>query len=247
MLTQVKKIFVITPYYIESDGKMSPVVPAECPCHSKDKRPCKMVKNHDRDRKTGPMFPIRVMHCSTHGINFTLYPPGFVPYGRTKLGPVELDGMPSSQSFCVESYAGTYFDAAIDAADGKPWPRESFDGSLKPRFTTQCRHIERIMQLLAINQNPDMDLVEIIAQILWIPGQLLLDNIKLTNTPSFQIKGLAVCNVLNEIPSTQSIFTNLIEAGSVVGLWSEPYVWNPSIGIYQIPPLRNIRNRASPG
>lgn len=51
-----------------------------------------MRVHHRRERKTGPAHPVVVAECLTHGVAFTLYPPGFVPYGRAAIVPVDDEG-----------------------------------------------------------------------------------------------------------------------------------------------------------
>jgi len=31
-------------------------IPSQCPCHVLDKAPCKIYKDHERERKTGPFM-----------------------------------------------------------------------------------------------------------------------------------------------------------------------------------------------
>ena len=76
-----------------------PRFPCRGPCSSWDERPCRLASDHDRERKTGPCFPIRVMRCRVHGHGFTLYPPGHVPYGRKRLAAAAvLQVLPSDLS-----------------------------------------------------------------------------------------------------------------------------------------------------
>ena len=51
---QDERIFVISPYFPDSDGNLIPEIPDKCPHHFHDDRKCKVHKDHDRERKTGP-------------------------------------------------------------------------------------------------------------------------------------------------------------------------------------------------
>jgi hypothetical protein len=53
---------------------------------------CVVRVHHRRERKTGPEHALVVAECLTHGAAFTLYPPGFVPYGRAAIVPVDGEG-----------------------------------------------------------------------------------------------------------------------------------------------------------
>ncbi len=131
-------------------GHLSPEVPTVGPCGQYDAHPCRLYAHHDRPRKTGPCFPIRVMCCRTHGRCFTLYPPGHVPYGRQRLAPVAPDGNPLVSAKGAERFRGTLFEAALDAAEGQVWPHRYCDGSPLPRFPTQLVHLVRGAGLVGV-------------------------------------------------------------------------------------------------
>lgn len=51
------------------------------------------IRQHDwRKRKTGPSVALRVLKCKSHRRAFTVYPPGYVPYGRQAWIPVDPRG-----------------------------------------------------------------------------------------------------------------------------------------------------------
>lgn len=67
---------------------------------------CDLAKHHLRDRKTGPGFALRVLYCATHGRHFTVYPPGYVPYGRQAMAPVDERGLvaaPTQEAACWQA------------------------------------------------------------------------------------------------------------------------------------------------
>ena len=55
------RLYVISPYYPDYTGKLLPDLPTIGPCQEWDDRACRICIDHDRDRKTGPGFPIRVV------------------------------------------------------------------------------------------------------------------------------------------------------------------------------------------
>ncbi len=114
-----KRLFVVSNYLQDETGKMVPEHPDLCPLKQDDDLPCKISINHDRKRKTGPEHPIRVLICTTHNKAFTVYPPGFVPYGRQLLAPIARDGDLISGASESPFFSGTFFDAALDAADNQ--------------------------------------------------------------------------------------------------------------------------------
>lgn len=62
-------------------------LPQDCPHRSHD-YPCDVVLHSHRRRGTGPDHPLAVCRCRAHGVSFTVYPPGFAPYGREHLETV---------------------------------------------------------------------------------------------------------------------------------------------------------------
>ena len=73
-----------------------------------------------RFRKTGPCHPLRKVRCCVHGVAFTLYPVGHVPYGRE---PV-LCQSESGGGDVRRSLVG----AAVAACRGEWWPEELIEG-----------------------------------------------------------------------------------------------------------------------
>jgi len=55
------RLYVISPYYPDDTGRLLPELPTTGPCHEWDGRACRICVDHERDRKTGPGFPIRVV------------------------------------------------------------------------------------------------------------------------------------------------------------------------------------------
>lgn len=87
-----RRPFVCTPYAADDSGCLRPVGRVEqCPLATADEE-CAAILNGFRERKTGPHFPIQVMLCQVHGRSFTVYPMGFVPYGRVREAPVDVAG-----------------------------------------------------------------------------------------------------------------------------------------------------------
>jgi hypothetical protein len=88
-----RRSFIITPYRAGQDGRLEAVMPDQCIEGGAGQGvQCVVRVHHRRERKTGPEHALVVAECLTHGVAFTLYPPGFVPYGRAAIVPVDGEG-----------------------------------------------------------------------------------------------------------------------------------------------------------
>jgi hypothetical protein len=103
--------FICAPYIADEGGAMCPVgaIP-QCPWAEAEDG-CRIDKHGFRERKTGPEFPIQVLHCAAHKRYFTVYPVGHVPYGRVRMAPVEPGGYASEvvEGEPAASWRGTLF------------------------------------------------------------------------------------------------------------------------------------------
>jgi hypothetical protein len=181
------------------------------------------------------------MRCGTHEIGFTLYPPGYTPWGRRPwVGEGIVAKVENDVKDNAEWFRSTYFEAALDAAQRVFWPREKTSDSdfATPSDLTQECHLSRSIRLLGINQEPSMR--EVFAQLLRLPGQTLNDAARIIGqAPNRANPGRAVCTVLEAIPLTLTrIFEHLAICGAAVGLWPPPHVWRPA--------LRRLLRRAFP-
>jgi hypothetical protein len=91
-----RRSFINTPYRVCGEGRLEPELPTQCIAGATGtgEPGCVVVVDHRRGRKTGPKHPLVVAKCRKHGGAFTLYPPGFVPYGRSAIVAVDAQGEP---------------------------------------------------------------------------------------------------------------------------------------------------------
>lgn len=90
-----RRAFLSEPYVATPpDGSFRPVQGLRQCAQAQGAEPCALRQHGWRSRKTGPCFDLLVMACGTHPHFFTVYPSGFVPYGRQLVGPVEVSGDP---------------------------------------------------------------------------------------------------------------------------------------------------------
>lgn len=223
-------------------------MPTVGPCGKDDLCPCRLYAHHDRARKTGPCFPIRIMCCRTHERCFTLYPPGHVPYGRQALAPVAPDGSLRVGAQGAYRFRGTLFEAALDAAEGRAWPHRYCDASPLPRLPTQAAHLRQAAGLVGVAPGLDARQREATAELLGIPGQLLhACSVHLETHPTYARCGEAIRAVLEVLPETRMVFERLAESGHRRGLWPVLYRWHVPSSALHTAPFCLPRTRAPPG
>ena len=130
---------------------MAATVPEWCLGGSRGE--CRLRVDHYRERKTGPCFALAVAACRKHPGRFTLYPPGHVPYGRVAIAPVSASGevivASGDEGGVATVWQGTVMGAALDAASGRAWQRNSSWEEPK-RWRTQLRRLKLGARLVGI-------------------------------------------------------------------------------------------------
>ncbi len=228
---------------------MVPALPAVAPCHDWDDKACRLFCDHERPRKTGPCFPLQVMRCRAHGIAFTLYPEGHVPYGRERIAPVAPDGSPCYGPEGTHPFAGTLFDAALDAAAGTAWLADFDDEhpSCKPRFGTQLTRLARACLLTGVAPHLPAEHRQTCAQVLGVPGQLPHDAVQtIAAEGDYSSRGRAVCAVLEELTLGPTLFERLAACGTAGGLWLPLHQWQPQLRRLQSNRFQQPGTRAPP-
>ncbi len=165
------------------------------------------------------------MRCLAHQKYFTIYPPGYNPYGRKPLVHLATDGgRLLDLENGVERFQGTLFDAALDASKNKPCGDGQGLSSFLPFLPTQVRHIQRAAAILGLEPALNDDQRHAIAQTLTLPSLLLHTAAAcFVTNPGYQDAGKAICSVLKELPDTTSLFERLAETGYQTGLWPAPF------------------------
>jgi hypothetical protein len=194
---------------------------------------CKVVANGWRYRDTGPCYPLRRVKCH-HGPGYTLYPPGYAPYQRESVAPVDSAG----EMVCVGegeatgnrgmlAWCRTVFAAALDAAEGKGWSRESpVDDPRRRR--TQRRYLELCATLLGLSHEMEDEVCQRIAACLGIAWLLLSDRRAVYQSAvTYMERGPVIKSVLEMIPLDRSLSHRLLTAGFIAGLWGRPKLWDP--------------------
>ena len=226
---RARTCFIITPYQADDSGVFRPLVPALCRRAVNDAKPCELHVHHWRERKTGPEVPLLVMRCRTHGVAFTLYPPGHVPYGRCAVAPVNLQGEPlhvagEQGREATLSWEQTIFGAAMDAASRQPWPRSNGGSQQQGCWRTQGRRIALLGLVVGLDGADDSPMV----------GPLGVSALgqrearaAYARAKGYAARGRAVSTIAMELQSASCDVLDLIlAAGFACGQWGCPLRWD---------------------
>ena len=233
--------FIVTAYTVVGD-RLLPEMPSCCLAGEASKR-CWLRIDRKRVRKTGPKFALCVVECKTHGHCFTLYPPGYVPYGRILIAPVASD----QQLLRVERPASsgtelawnrTIFRAAIDAAHGIAWPRQLGPGDAErgiETWRTQGRRITMAASLLGVLAEADR-IQPAVAAMLGLPTLVVRDAAKDFGDPerrTYIARGQAL-SAPRQALAQDCLVERLATAGALVGLWGRSQFWDSHRAVLRV-------------
>lgn len=195
--------------------------PSKCPLFNCLPAACKLIFQGYRDRKSGPKHPLVRFYCSTHKSYFTVYPIGYVPYGRA---PIFL----SSGNTDISE---TLFKAALDASSNISWRKTaSIISNMKidipleeiRTFKTQKRHISGAAILLKISSLIDersIDLNTLSAD--YGISYMLLKSIRARDGPNtYKKTGVHIMELLKSNQCSLNLQT-IIKLGSAAGFFGE--------------------------
>ncbi len=193
---------------------------------------CRIGVHHLRDRKTGPAFPITVLHCYTHGRAFTLYPLGHFPYGRVALAPVGVDGEPSWTAEGEQAdhralvWSSTLFAGAVAASKTGTKPQPTAPNAW---WATEPPDVLKApAALLGLEPAPDERGAELVARQLGLP----LPRLKEASGAYRQARGVVaraqvLTSVLDELAGPgRCLLDRLLGAGAGVGCWGQVERWD---------------------
>lgn len=151
--------FLTAPYVVDRHGSLRPERPSRC-LLAVGPGDCAVSWYGWRQRKCGPGFPLAKAHCSVHESVFTIYPPGWSPFGRRSVVAVSYAGFDIvGHEVGLGAWMSTAFGASSDAAASRVWP-ESRAGIVTWRTQygrdpygvarTQRRHIAGVNALFAL-------------------------------------------------------------------------------------------------
>lgn len=222
-----RRSFIVTPY-LGSEGKLQPIMPDRCIEADNDGAGCKLRVQHWRERKTGPQFDLLVVKCETHGVAFTLYPPGQVPYGRVAIAAVDSEGQPlrradDSTVILPLAWEQTLFGAAADGARRIAWPRSGANSS-PGSWRSQGRYIAQAAELLGLTETHEPRLVGPLGVSELGQRQAVAAYGRATG---YEARSLAICTLVDELELVEcDVLDMTLSAGFAAGRWGRPRRWD---------------------
>jgi len=151
--------FLTAPYLVGRLGALRPARPNRCPA-GPTTYTCVISWHGWRHRKCGPGYPLAKGRCPAHDCTFTIYPPGWSPYGRRRIVVVSHAGFDvEDHDAGLDAWTETAFGASSDADAGCRWPHSAAEVVAWRRrherepygvARTQRRHIKGINTLFAL-------------------------------------------------------------------------------------------------
>ena len=206
---QAKSEFIISKYlWDQAKSQFRCQKPKSLPCGC-DGRECRIVVHEWRHRKTGPEHRLMVVYCKTHGTYFTIYPPGYVPYGRIAVTPVNDE----------KTWSGTIFGSAMD----ETW-RSAYRYTGGMCWQSHRRCVEKCGHLLGLSG--EFTVCENAAAILDVPL-----HVQVSARTRFAAAGLdgqvdAVRSVLTAITVSPRLWRQMMRLGWETGVGGRAWEWS---------------------
>ncbi len=233
---------MVASYLAVEGGEFLAAIPSQCLASASDEAnglSCRIRVHHRRGRKTGPCHLLVVVRCETHGMSFTLYPPGYVPYGRAPMAPVDTEGHvllevgefdragdPGDNEISEEpAWDGTIFRAARDGSQGLAWPRQG-STTVFGSWRTQGRWIAIAAQCLGLT-GAVLDRWPLVGP-LGVPALLMREaSAAYACAKGYVARGHAVARLLVALATTgRRLLDLLLSAGFSAGRWGEVLRWD---------------------
>jgi len=159
------------------------------------------------------------MRCSRHGLAFTAYPAGHVPYGRVPLVALAPDGAELADG------GSSFLVAAGHARAGKRWPRDGAPDDLAVA-TTQRRWVEDAVTLLGLGLGAATPATA--AAVLQLPEGRLVETARQLSTSSDLVRVSREVMTLLEALARRGgrwLMDRFALLGHLAGWWGRPWRW----------------------
>ena len=159
-----------------------------------------------RERRCGPGHALVVVRCLTHGRFFTIYPPGFVPYGR--------QAWPTTEAEVATAPALRPIRDAADEATAR-WP--DYGDVERPGWaSTQWRHLVHLGRWLGL-LGPEL-LGQQVAAALDLPLHEHAAARQDYQAGGYRQRGQAILRVLRAVGRRSALWCRLLGAGHMSGV-----------------------------
>lgn len=139
-----------------------------------------------------------------------------------RVGAGDASEAPGGLAWCR-----TLFAAALDAARGVSWSRESPADDPRRRLT-QRRHIALAATLLGLTADLEEEIAQRIAECLGVAYLVLSERRSAyQSAPTYVGRGATVVATLELVPVDRTLGHRLLMAGFIGGLWGRPERWDP--------------------
>jgi hypothetical protein len=143
---------------------------------------------------------------------------------------VATGGQASAEAPGAEGFAGTLFQAALDASQGQQWARQSPGGSER-WWGTQGRRLDASVRICGVWPDLKEPKREACAAALRVPLLVLGEGASAIRAEAgYRSRGQAVREVLEHLSTGPCVLWRLLAGGQLVGLWGEPYTWDTARG-----------------
>jgi hypothetical protein len=124
-------------------------------------------------------------------------------------------------------FEDTFFEAALEAAEGRWWPRESFTEAPDRWFSTQGRHLSFAADLLGVSPGMEAGERERLASVLGTDLLTLREGAgEIRASQRYVTIGLVVRRVLLSLRGGVRRALRLLFCGHVIGQWGRPSLWD---------------------
>ena len=180
-----------------------------------DGSPCEVARHDRRPRKSGPEHALVVCRCRAHGVSFTVYPPGYVPYGRVAVVAEDSEG----RTIQGEALGTTVFGAALDLG--------AQSESRRMQRRTVQRRLSVCAAMLGLWTALPEPVRDQIADALWLPRLAARASARAYSvTRRLRDRRALLLELLARVPLARRR-TGLLIAGRLAGLWGRPSRWDP--------------------
>jgi hypothetical protein len=224
--------FLTASYVVDGHGSLRPQRPSRCP-FAVGVGDCAVSWYGWRCRKCGPGYPLAKGRCSVHEAVFTIYPPGWSPFGRRGAVAVshagfDIAGHPAG----LDAWTTTAFGASSDAASGRVWP-ETRAGIIAWRgeherdpygvARTQRRHMAGVNALFALTPELSSEQATVVAAIVVNLSDIVQASGRVRDGPFWEAegkKGAAILSILGA--PRRHLLTGINRLGADRKYWGPP-------------------------